>query len=147
MESNDLSALTAADFQQFIADGATRLTPRAIHDLVAELPDIRGRFPEIAAAGFPLAERQLSLLADVVEGFAFDRDRDLPYHVALESAFALSYFHRDVDLIPDTLGALGFTDDAAVIEIVIARNAEPLRSFAKEHGHHWADVAPAAGDA
>ena len=141
MKSKDTADITEAHFQQFISEGATRLTPRALHELVSELPEMRSRFAEIGAAGFPKAERQLALLADALERFATERTGDLPYKAALEAAFALSYFHRDVDLNPDTLGSVGFADDAAVIEIAFSRNAGALRDFAKANGHDWSKVA------
>lgn len=136
--------ITETDLHEYIASHAARLTPHALHQIVAALPEIRAEFPKIGAAGFAKAERQLRLLAGVVESFAADRMRDLPYRVALEAAVGLSYFHRDVDLIPDVLGAQGYMDDAAIIETIVARNPDALADFAQTHALDWSEVKPHA---
>lgn len=138
--------ITEADFHRYVAEGAGRLTPRTLHALFAELPGIRETFPRLTAAGFPRAERQLRLLAEVVERTVSDQHRDLPYGAVLEAAFALLYFHRDTDLIPDALGGtLGYVDDAAVIGTVLARHAGDLAEFARTQGFPWEPAVPDRG--
>jgi uncharacterized membrane protein YkvA (DUF1232 family) len=121
--------LTEADFVALITRGASRLTPAAVQQLVSDLPDLRERFGRLCAAGYPDAERQLHFLSQVVELVWTDRYRDMPYGAALEAAYAVSYFVREGDLIPDTLGAIGLIDDIAVAQTVLLRNVSAFQAF------------------
>jgi uncharacterized membrane protein YkvA (DUF1232 family) len=135
--------VTEADFIAFIESGTKRLAPKTLHQLVAELPDVREKFAEVQAPGFPHIHRQLHFLADVVEDFACDREREMPYQAALEAAFALIYFSRDIDLIPDFLEEVGYTDDAAVAATVLHRHATVFAKLAAARNLTWPELAPA----
>lgn len=121
--------LTEADFIALITHGASRLTPAGVQQLVSDLPDLREKFGRLREAGYADAEPQFSFLAEVVEIVWTDQYRDMPYGAALEAAFALFYFVREGDLIPDTLGAIGLIDDIAVAQTVILRNAAAFETF------------------
>jgi uncharacterized membrane protein YkvA (DUF1232 family) len=137
--------MTETDFHEFIARGATRLTARDIHRLVAEMPDLREQFSRLRESAYPDAERQLWFLSEVVDHVWTESHLDLPYGAALEAAFAVAYFVRDTDLIPDSLGAIGLTDDIAVVQAVFARNAGAYETFRAATKIDWADfkLAPA----
>ncbi|HEX8312564.1 MAG TPA: DUF1232 domain-containing protein, partial [Chthoniobacteraceae bacterium] len=136
----------AAEFTKFIETGTARLTPRLVAQLISEEPAIREKLPELDAAGLPQASLQLAFLLDVVEGFTFQRPTyaTVPYQAALEAAFAVQYFHRDIDLVPDSLGAIGYVDDAAVAATVIARHSETFAKLAKVLRRDWSAISPGA---
>ncbi len=121
--------LTGADFIAFITRGASLLTPASVQQLVSDLPDLRERFGLLREAGYPDAEQQLHFLSQIVELVWTDQYRDMPYGAALEAAFAVSYFAREGDLIPDTLGAIGLIDDIAVAQTVLLRNVDAFEAF------------------
>jgi uncharacterized membrane protein YkvA (DUF1232 family) len=133
----------SGDFAEFISTHSAKITPAAVHDLFSKLPELREKAAGIDAAGFPNAPAQISFLADVIENFATDQLRDLPFAVASEAAFALQYLDRDIDLIPDSVGPLGFTDDAAVVASVLLRNAPQFAEAARAQGADWSKIAPA----
>jgi uncharacterized membrane protein YkvA (DUF1232 family) len=141
---NTSSLPDSADFAEFIQSHAAKVTPTVVHELFARLPDLRGKVAEVDAAGFPQAPAQFGFLADVVEGFASDQFRDLPFAAASEAAFALLYLDRTVDLIPDSVGPLGFTDDAAIAATVLLRNAKDFAAVAHAQGADWSKIAPTA---
>jgi uncharacterized membrane protein YkvA (DUF1232 family) len=122
--------LTEADFINLITRGASQLTPNAVQQLVSDLPDLRERFGQLREAGYPDAEQQLTFLSQVVELVWTDQYRDMPYGAALEAAFAVTYFAREGDLIPDTLGAIGLIDDIAVVQTVLMRNIAAFEALA-----------------
>ncbi len=132
----------SGDFADFIASHAAKVTPTAVHELFARLPELREKAAGIDAAGFPQAPAQFGFLADLIESFATDRLRDLPLAAASEAAFALMYLDRAVDLIPDSVGALGFTDDAAIAVTVLLRHAPVFAAAARSQGADWAQIAP-----
>jgi uncharacterized membrane protein YkvA (DUF1232 family) len=121
--------LTDSDFIELIIRGASRLTPGCVQKLVSELPEVRNRFNRLNEAGRPDAERQFAFLSEVLEHVWTDKYHQMPYGAALEAAFAISYFVREGDVIPDTLGAIGFIDDIAVAQIVLLRNEVAYRKF------------------
>ena len=148
LESANLEAIEpfahAAEFTKFIEAGTARLTPRSVARLVSEESAIREKLVELETAGLPQASVQLAFLLDVIEGFAFQRPTyaTVPYQAALEAAFAVQYFHRDVDLLPDSLGPIGYLDDAAVAGTVIARHADTFAKLARVLRRDWSNISP-----
>jgi uncharacterized membrane protein YkvA (DUF1232 family) len=51
-----------------------------------------------------------------------------------EAIFAVLYCASDADLIPDDVPQIGFSDDAAVAETVLARNAKFFASYGRARG-------------
>lgn len=134
--------LLAGDFARFIERGAGKLTPREVHQLISELPDIRGQFSRFRDSLSPETEHQLHFLAHVVESIWTEVYRDAPYAAALEAAFAIAYFSREADLIPDTLGATGLIDDCAVVQHVLIRNAPAYEEFRTATKFDWLKPRP-----
>lgn len=121
--------LTEADFVELITRGAAQLTPDDVQRLVSELPELREQFTRLREAGYPDAVRELNFLSQVVDLVWTDQYRSMPYGAALEAAFAVFYFAREGDLIPDTLGEIGLIDDIAVAHTVLLRNAWAFQTF------------------
>jgi uncharacterized membrane protein YkvA (DUF1232 family) len=138
---------SGADFAEFIASHAAKVTPADVYELHARLPELREQAAGVDAAGFPQAPAQFQFLADVVESFAADQLRDLPLSAVSEAAFALMYLDRAIDLIPDSVGPLGFTDDAAVAATVLLRHAPDFAATARKQGADWSRIDPAQGRA
>lgn len=129
--------LTEADFIGLITRGASRLTPDDVQQLVSELPELREQFARLRAAGYPDAEGQFHFLSQVVELVWTDQYRSMPYGAALEAAFAVTYFAREGDLIPDSLGAIGLIDDIAVAQTVLLRNAAAFQALSAARKLPW----------
>lgn len=129
--------ITDAEFTALITRGAARLTPHDVHTLVSDLPDVREQFSRLRTAGFADAERLLHFLSQVVELVWTNQYRDMQYGAALEAAFAVSYFTREGDLIPDTLGAIGLIDDIAVAQTVMLRNAAAYQALSTATNLPW----------
>lgn len=138
MKTEDIK-LTESDFIDLIVRGAARLTSADAHGLVAEMPDLREQFSRLRDSGYPEAERQLWFLSHIVEHVWTDQYREMPYGAALEAAFAITYFLREGDLIPDSIGPIGLVDDIAVVEAVLLRNAATYEVFRTGTNLDWAD--------
>lgn len=121
--------LRGSEFLEFISRGASRLTQDEVQRLVAQLPDLQQKFSDLRDSNNPEAERQLLFLSKVVDYVWTDRYREMPYGAALEAAFAIAYFVRDGDLIPDSIGPMGLIDDIAVVQTVLARHAADYEAF------------------
>ena len=72
------------------------------------------------AAHIPFAE-------DAVAAYYCAKDSNTPMHVKGILLAALAYFIMPLDGIPDILPFLGFTDDAAVIAIALAKIRQHMR--------------------
>ena len=100
---------------------------------------------EVEAGFWRKLRRSLGLIPfaeDAVAAFFCARDPATPPRVKAVLMGALAYFILPADLIPDFIGALGFTDDAAVL-------AAALRSVlphVKEHHRLRARTALARED-
>lgn len=121
------------ELDSFIEAGARKITPRQLHELHGRLDELRESITGLTVPGYPLAEPQLRFLARVVEACALDHERDLSYFALSEAAFAISYFLTDVDIIPDFVGEIGLTDDAAVVALILVRHREEFIRFARAH--------------
>jgi uncharacterized membrane protein YkvA (DUF1232 family) len=137
--NHDKNPMTETDFHEFIERGAAKLTQREVHRLVAEMPELREQFSRLRESDYPDTERQLWFLSEVVDQVWTEAHLDLPYGAALEAAFAVAYFIRDTDLIPDLLGPIGLTDDIAIVQAVFARNADAYAAFRAATKLDWAD--------
>ncbi len=132
----------STDLDEFIESGARRLTPRQLAELASRLDDLRESLTGFTVPGYPRIEPQLRFLASVAEECAMQRENDLPVTAYLEAAFALLYLDKEVDLIPDFVGDIGLTDDAAIAVLVLARHVEAFARFARDRHIPWDPISP-----
>ena len=57
-----------------------------------------------------------------------------------EAAFALFYFLKGYDLIPDSLPQVGLMDDALLVDTALRRNAGELRAHWAARGRVWPEA-------
>jgi len=133
---------SSTDLDRFIENGARHLTPRQLAELACRLDELRETLTGFRVAGYPKIEPQLRFLAGVVEECTMQRENELPVTAYLEAAFALLYLDREVDLIPDFVGEIGLTDDAAIAVLVLCRHVEAFARFARDRHIPWEPIAP-----
>jgi uncharacterized membrane protein YkvA (DUF1232 family) len=112
------------DLKEFIADGARRITPAHLDKLVRWLPEIRLAMTQVTE--FPNLPDQVEFLVEIVEDFPSGLNRSIPFTAIAESAFALFYLRKGVDIIPDGIPGSGFADDAAIVAAVFEHYKEPF---------------------
>lgn len=66
------------------------------------------------------AARHLPFMEDVTAGYYAALDRNMPLKARGTLLAALAYFVLPVDMVPDFVVGLGFTDDAAVLAAALA---------------------------
>ena len=69
---------------------------------------------------FKKAARQIPFSRDLVAAFYCATDRETPLRARGILLAALGYFVLPIDVVPDMLAVVGFTDDIAVLSTAIA---------------------------
>ena len=94
----------------------------------------RDFWPKIrkVATSLPFAE-------DVVAAFYCATDRETPTRAKAVLLGALAYFILPIDVIPDFIPLLGFTDDAAVIATALATITDNLKPKHRDAARAWLD--------
>jgi uncharacterized membrane protein YkvA (DUF1232 family) len=136
-KSIDFKETMTRELSDFVQSQARALSLTELHQLVADLPALRERFRKIPARPYPDLAAQLQFLSLVVEDQIV---RDPAGKMVGEAGFALLYFQRATDLIPDGIPGLGLLDDAMVVRIVL-RSHEQVFKFSP-HGYHLSWPAP-----
>ena len=116
---------------QFVTHGASKITPRELEKVVRAIPMLRARWTtEVDQANYPNLAEQLDFLALLVEDFEEGLEKDIPFEAVAEAAFAIVYFHREIDIIPDFIPEIGFADDAAIVETILNRHEGVYQRYA-----------------
>ena len=124
----------------YIKTQAARITPSVLGKLLPKLPLLRMEFTQITAPGFPHLFEQLEFLADLVEDFAEEVDKDIPYAVAASAILALLFVHKHIDLIPGRENGTTHIDDATVVRSVLLQHHDQLAAYAARHEVPWNGV-------
>jgi uncharacterized membrane protein YkvA (DUF1232 family) len=112
------------ELKRFIAESAARITPARLEKLIRLLPQIRLAVTQVHE--FPHLADQVEFLAEIIEDFYSGLSRDIPYTAIAESAFALLYVHKHLDIIPDDIPGMGRADDAAIVTTVFEHYKQPF---------------------
>ena len=129
-----------AEIAAFAQRGASRVTPKIMHNLLHRLPMLKAEFTQIHAPKFPHLVEQREFLADVVEDFAEGAYKDIPYAAAAAAAFAIIYTHRLLDIIPDFIAKVSFEDDSAVVRAVLIMFEKDFEKYAHAQHLNWKKV-------
>jgi uncharacterized membrane protein YkvA (DUF1232 family) len=125
------------ELNEFIQSQACALSLAELDRLTADLPALRERFATIPAQTYPYLAEQLQFLSVAVEDQVV---RDPAGQIVGEAAFALLYFKRATDLIPDSIPGMGLLDDAMMVRIVLGRHEQAFKS--SSHGYKLSWPAP-----
>ena len=129
-----------SEIVQFVHHGADQITPKILRGVHKKLPFLKMEFTQINAPNYPHLVEQLEFLAAVVEDFAEGAEEDLPYVVLAGAVFALSYAHRQKDLIPDFVPEFGHADESAVVRAVLIEHEKVFADYARRHHLDWAEI-------
>lgn len=130
----------AAEVLELVRGGAAKVTLADFRRTVAAAPEVRRAIGKIDGNEYPGLAAQYRFLLEVLVDFNQGEFDVLPYVAGAEVLFAVQYFQREVDVIPDFVPGVGLVDDAAVAAVVLQRHREVLRQHPKAAGFDWAAV-------
>jgi len=125
---------------EFVSRQAASITPAMTERVLRNLPFWKVEFTQVSAPQFPHLAAQLEFLADLIEDFAENADKDIPYYVVAQAVFALTYVHKKAGIIPGTMPELAKADNSSVVRAVLIQNEKALSTYAARHGVEWATV-------
>lgn len=131
-----LATNSAADITStaaYVERGGALVTPRALTGLRALRPPLRAKMTALRAE--PLLRTHLELLALYLDECAAERATLTP--ALRETAFALLYFLKGFDRIPDSVPEVGLLDDALIVQCVLDRHAAALRAHWLRRHRQW----------
>jgi uncharacterized membrane protein YkvA (DUF1232 family) len=129
-----------SEIANFVTHGAAQVTPALVEKVLRSLPMWKVEFAQIHAPQFPHLVDQLEFLADVVEDVAEGIYKELPYHALSAAVFALTYAHRKMDLIPDSMGVMGRADDSSVARAVLILHERAFATYAEKLDVDWRKI-------
>jgi hypothetical protein len=123
-----------SEITNFVRHQARALSMGDLERLLVDLPSLRQRFARIPEQRYPFLGEQLRFLSRFVEE---EIGRRQVGEIVGEAGFALLYFQRATDLIPDSIPGLGLLDDAIIVRIVLHRHAKAFESSLHAQGLSW----------
>lgn len=127
------------DLGRFVEQGGRLLGREDSASLISELKGLR-EIIGILSREYPLFGRQLEFLAGFFESDAATYSEQ----VRNETAFALLYAVKDMDMMPDHMPGVGYLDDAAVVKVLFSRHAEVFERHCAVNGIEWAALTETA---
>lgn len=115
---------------EFVLKGGQSVTTAQMADLRSKIPFLRAKAETMQAIESPHLHDQALFLARYAEDVIDDIYPADDLSAVAEAVFALAYYFRDVDIIPDDVPGKGFTDDSAIIRTVLFGHEPEFRKFA-----------------
>jgi uncharacterized membrane protein YkvA (DUF1232 family) len=123
---------------QGLVRGAKDVTPESLPATAARAERFLARPPWYARTAPGTFRTKLRLLWMVVRDYANGTYRKVSWRAIAALAAAILYVVSPVDLVPDLLGPLGFTDDVLVLALTWGLVKRELRTYCA-----WKGLSPA----
>jgi uncharacterized membrane protein YkvA (DUF1232 family) len=121
----------------FVEEGSRKLGMEDPAGLFFRIPDVRMKIDSLLRQ-HPRLGKQLLFLTNFMES-EYGR---LSETVRTETAFALFYAVKEMDLLPDHTPGVGYLDDAAVTETILARHSAVYERYCTMQQIDWATLRP-----
>jgi uncharacterized membrane protein YkvA (DUF1232 family) len=130
---SDFRKAMTMQLTDYIECQARAVTRADLDSLMANLPVVRQCAAEIPVRTYACLSDQIEFLCRFVEENIPDQTQDTIGQAVAEAAFALLYFQRRSDLIPDAIPHIGVLDDAMIVSMVLRRHDQVFKGSAHAH--------------
>jgi uncharacterized membrane protein YkvA (DUF1232 family) len=127
------------ELTNFIERQANGLSNVDLERLIRDFPGLRQRLATIPPETHPDLAEKIEFLCEFVRE-QVDRKGQAADRSVLAAAFALLYFQRGTDLIPDGIPNVGLVDDALIVDMVLRREENALKRSGHAHRMQWAEA-------
>ena len=107
---------------------------KRLNELLSKEKVIEKKRNKLNPVKFFMLFKQVKLGFEMVKDYKQKKYRSVPWKVIAMIAAALLYFLSPLDLIPDFLGPIGFTDDAVVLAFVFKSLRDELLKYCDWRG-------------
>jgi uncharacterized membrane protein YkvA (DUF1232 family) len=121
--------LERADIRTIVYEVANQLAPADVVALLAHERQLRKRAAAVRSAEMHVLGAQVALALDCLRDHVDGACPQIPYYTISLLAAAVSYFARELDVIPDFLPHVGRLDDAVVMALAFQLGREGLRRY------------------
>lgn len=111
------------------ATGKAGRYARNTGSLMQLLRDVLNKTNALKGAGYDAFREKISLLARLLKAYARGEYRAVPWKTLTRIIAVLVYFLSPIDVIPDLLPIIGFTDDIALVLWLFNAVADDLDMF------------------
>ncbi len=118
---------------RYVGEGAALVTPEAIAALQALRAPLYAKIASLDVSSH--LRRRIDLLATYFDETARDGAPDP--EAQRDTTFALLYFLKGFDRIPDTVPEVGLLDDAMIVQTVLQRRSTAFRAHWLRRGRAW----------
>ena len=129
-----------SEIAEFVENGSRHITPQTMKNLLQQIALLKVEFTQIDEPNLPHLVDQLEFLADAVEDAAEGSYSQLPYYAIAAAAFALTYAHQAVDIIPDSVAGFGHADDSSIVRYVLMKYDKEFQNYAESRGLTWDQI-------
>ena len=119
----------------YVEKGGELVTPTALKNLLGLWTSLQRKVARVKEGS--RLRRRMDVLALFVEEAQEGSGSSGP--ALREAAFALLYFLKGFDRIPDAVPEVGLVDDAMVVQAVLDRHAPALRAHWTRHQRVWSE--------
>ncbi|MFN8346515.1 MAG: YkvA family protein [Spirosomataceae bacterium] len=111
------------------ATGKAGRYARNTGSLMQLLRDVLNKTNALKGAGYDALREKIALLARLLKAYAKGEYRAVPWKTLTRIIAVLVYFLSPIDVIPDLLPIIGFTDDIALVVWLFNAVADDLEKF------------------
>lgn len=115
--------------QDFVTQGGQSVTAGEVGAFRNHLAAYKLKAEMLEAAGQPRLREQSSLLLRYIEDVLDDVHVPEDFSALPEAVFAMRYLAKGVDIIPDSVPGIGYSDDAEVVHAVLLAHGGEFRAY------------------
>ena len=123
-----------SSIQEYVVQGGQAITAGEVDQFRRQLAVYKLKAETLEAAGQPRLREQTSFLLRYIEDVLDDVYASTDFSALPEAIFAVRYLAKGVDIIPDSLPGVGYSDDAAILRAVLTGHEADLRAYCQKEG-------------